>query len=67
MHILKCEVCGSYGLKPVCECGGKRFRVKPARFSLKDAYAKYRRQYKLLNAMPGKALGKAIDKTLNKV
>lgn len=48
MHILKCNRCGSYGLKPICECGGKRYRVKPPRFSLEDRYAEYRRSYKRL-------------------
>lgn len=43
-HILKCEVCGSYGLSEKCSCDGKRVIVRPAKYSLDDKYAKYRRR-----------------------
>ncbi|MCD6589644.1 ribosome biogenesis protein [Candidatus Woesearchaeota archaeon] len=41
--ILKCQNCGSYGLREQCSCGGKRIKVKPAKYSPIDPYAKYRR------------------------
>jgi rRNA maturation protein Nop10 len=45
-HILKCSSCGSYGLKESCQCGAKRERNIPAKFSPDDKYAEYRRQAK---------------------
>lgn len=45
-HILKCENCGSYSLKEECDCGSKRERVRPAKYSPEDKYAKYRRAFK---------------------
>ncbi|MFT4283025.1 MAG: nucleolar RNA-binding Nop10p family protein [Candidatus Woesearchaeota archaeon] len=45
MHILKCESCNNYTLKESC-CSKKTVRVKPARFSPEDKYAKYRRMAK---------------------
>jgi H/ACA ribonucleoprotein complex subunit 3 len=45
-HILKCSVCGSYGLEEICSCGAKREKVAPAKFSPEDKYAEYRRKAK---------------------
>lgn len=45
-HILKCKKCNSYALKELCDCGQKRERVIPAKYSPEDKYAKYRRKYK---------------------
>jgi H/ACA ribonucleoprotein complex subunit 3 len=45
-HILKCPACGSYGLLEACICGGKRERVRPAKYSPDDRYAEYRRRAK---------------------
>lgn len=47
-HILKCTACGRYGLSDDCECGGKRVRVQPPKYSPEDRYASYRRRYKEL-------------------
>jgi H/ACA ribonucleoprotein complex subunit 3 len=45
-HILKCRGCGSYGLTEECECGEKRIRPVPAKYSPEDKYAEYRRRAK---------------------
>ena len=45
-HILKCSVCGSYTMNAKCKCGGKAVISKPAKFSIEDKYAKYRRKAK---------------------
>jgi H/ACA ribonucleoprotein complex subunit 3 len=43
----KCEVCGEYTFKEVCErCGRKTMNPNPPRFSPKDPYGKYRRMMK---------------------
>jgi H/ACA ribonucleoprotein complex subunit 3 len=43
----KCEVCGEYTLKEICErCGRKTMNPNPPRFSPKDPYGKYRRMMK---------------------
>jgi H/ACA ribonucleoprotein complex subunit 3 len=42
MHILKCQKCGKYTLEETCH-NLSTIRVKPARFSPEDKYAKYRR------------------------
>jgi len=45
--IRKCEVCGEYTLKEICEkCGSTTTNPKPPRFSPKDPYGKYRRMMK---------------------
>lgn len=45
--IRKCEVCGEYTLKGVCErCGRATENPVPPRFSPKDPYGKYRRMMK---------------------
>ncbi|MHC1600046.1 MAG: RNA-protein complex protein Nop10 [Candidatus Methanospirareceae archaeon] len=45
--IRKCEVCGEYTLKEICEkCGSVTKNPKPPRFSPKDPYGKYRRMMK---------------------
>ncbi len=46
LHILKCSKCGSYGLKEKCECGLKRSRPKPPKYSPEDKYGSYRRKFK---------------------
>lgn len=49
VSILKCMVCGSYGLSKDCVCGGSRVSPKPPKYSPEDKYASYRRQYKELH------------------
>ncbi|MDI6886123.1 MAG: RNA-protein complex protein Nop10 [archaeon] len=45
--IRKCEACGEYTLKEVCEkCGRVTKNPLPPRFSPKDPYGKYRRMMK---------------------
>jgi H/ACA ribonucleoprotein complex subunit 3 len=45
--IKKCEVCGEYTLKAVCErCGRRTKNPMPPRFSPKDSYGRYRRMMK---------------------
>ncbi|MFH1770223.1 MAG: nucleolar RNA-binding Nop10p family protein [archaeon] len=44
--IIKCEKCGSYGLKQTCECRGKRINPKPPKYSPEDKYGEYRRKTK---------------------
>ena len=46
VHILKCKSCGKYGLEEHCDCGSKKARVEPAKYSPEDKYAEYRRQAK---------------------
>ncbi len=45
--ILKCGKCGRYTMKDICECNGKALTPKPAKFSIEDKYAEYRRKAKL--------------------
>lgn len=45
-HILKCTSCGNYTLKEKCKCGSKAMTPKPAKFSIEDKYASYRRKAK---------------------
>jgi H/ACA ribonucleoprotein complex subunit 3 len=49
-HLLKCLVCGSYGLGIECPCGKKRVSPLPAKFSPEDKYAAYRRKAKAIEA-----------------
>ena len=45
--ILICKICHNYTMKQECsECGGKTVEAKPAKFSLDDKYAAYRREVK---------------------
>ncbi|MHC1611528.1 MAG: RNA-protein complex protein Nop10 [Candidatus Methanospirareceae archaeon] len=45
--IRRCEVCGEYTLKEVCErCGSVTKNPTPPRFSPKDPYGRYRRMMK---------------------
>lgn len=46
VHILKCITCGKYGLTEECDCGSKRVRIEPAKYSPEDKYAEYRRKAK---------------------
>ncbi|MBW2998000.1 RNA-protein complex protein Nop10 [Candidatus Woesearchaeota archaeon] len=46
-HIYKCEKCSNYTLKEEC-CREKTKEIKPAKYSVEDKYAKYRRKYKEL-------------------
>ena len=46
-EILKCGKCGKYTMKDICECGGNALTPKPAKFSVEDKYAEYRRKAKL--------------------
>ena len=45
-HILKCPKCESYSLIEDCSCGAKRLEVKPAKYTVEDKYAHYRREAK---------------------
>jgi len=45
-QILRCNKCGKYSLKKICECGGEFINPKPAKYSKEDKYAKYRLEYK---------------------
>jgi H/ACA ribonucleoprotein complex subunit 3 len=45
-HILKCQKCGSYGLKEVCGCGSIRIEPRPPKYSPMDKYGEYRRKAK---------------------
>ena len=45
-HILKCRECGSYTMSKKCSCGGDAIIVRPAKFSVEDAYGGYRRKAK---------------------
>lgn len=45
MRIMKCVRCGSYTLKDVC-CNEKTISPRPAKFSIEDKYAVYRRKAK---------------------
>jgi len=46
VSILKCPKCNKYGISEQCNCGGKKIRVKPAKYSPDDKYGKYRRMAK---------------------
>lgn len=45
-HILKCLKCNNYGLTEKCDCGEKRVRPKPPKYSPEDKYGGYRRKWK---------------------
>lgn len=45
-HILKCSICNDYTLNEKCKCGSIATTPKPAKFSIEDKYAKYRRKAK---------------------
>lgn len=45
-HILKCERCKSYGITELCNCGGRRVRAIPPKYSPEDKYGEYRRRWK---------------------
>ncbi|MBL7056483.1 nucleolar RNA-binding Nop10p family protein [Candidatus Woesearchaeota archaeon] len=55
LKILKCKKCGDYTLKETCSCNGKAITPKPAKFSLEDKYASYRRKAKL-DSLKGEGL-----------
>ena len=43
-HILKCGDCGQYTMKKECsKCNTKTINPKPAKYSVDDRMAKYRR------------------------
>ena len=44
---MKCQKCHKYTMNDTCECGGKTLTPKPAKFSIEDKYAQYRRKAKL--------------------
>jgi len=46
LKILKCKKCGNYTLKEICSCKERAITPKPAKFSLPDKYASYRRKIK---------------------
>jgi len=47
MHILKCENCRAYTLRDVCgKCKQAAVLSRPAKFSIDDKYADYRRKAK---------------------
>jgi H/ACA ribonucleoprotein complex subunit 3 len=45
-HILKCQMCGKYLLKEICDCGGRAVPPAPPKYSPEDKYAEYRRRVK---------------------
>ena len=45
--IMKCQKCHKYTMNDTCECGGNTLTPKPAKFSVEDKYAQYRRKAKL--------------------
>ncbi|MEK6869412.1 MAG: RNA-protein complex protein Nop10 [Nanoarchaeota archaeon] len=45
--IMKCQKCHKYTMNDTCECSGKTLTPKPAKFSIEDKYAQYRRKAKL--------------------
>lgn len=47
-HILKCTVCSNYTMNEKCKCSATAINPKPAKFSIEDKYAKYRRKAKQL-------------------
>ena len=44
---MKCQKCHKYTMNDTCECGGNTLTPKPAKFSVEDKYAQYRRKAKL--------------------
>ena len=50
-HILKCTVCNNYTMNKLCKCGGTSITTKPAKFSIEDKYAKYRRKAKRIRGI----------------
>ena len=64
-HILKCQNCKSYSLVERCSCGSKRERVKPAKYSPEDKYAKYRRQAKFEESEREERENKSISNNAN--
>lgn len=43
-HLLKCNACKIYTMKPICpQCGEKTLAPKPPKYSPLDKYAHYRR------------------------
>ena len=46
LEILFCESCKKFTLKGTCDCGNKSNQPIPAKFSIDDNYAKYRREAK---------------------
>lgn len=49
-HIKKCPKCGKYTMKVTCsKCNIDTINPKPAKYSINDKYAKYRRKAKELN------------------
>ena len=46
-EVLKCTKCNTYTLKELCpKCKTKTITPKPARFSIKDNFSKYRLKIK---------------------
>ena len=46
-HILKCSKCGKYTMNEICsECNIATVNPKPAKYSVDDKVAKYRREAK---------------------
>lgn len=45
--ISKCQKCGKYTMNDICKCNGKALTPKPAKFSIEDKYADYRRKAKI--------------------
>lgn len=45
--IMRCGKCRKYTMNDICKCGGKALTPKPAKFSIEDKYADYRRKAKM--------------------
>jgi rRNA maturation protein Nop10 len=45
-HILKCQKCGKYTMKPTCSCAGTAVSPRPPKYVPDDKYAEYRRKAK---------------------
>lgn len=47
LHILRCEKCHTYTLKPFCpKCDSETVTPKPAKFSIEDKWGYWRRKAK---------------------
>lgn len=47
VHLMKCSDCSNYTLQPVCpQCSTATQLARPAKFTVHDSYADYRRKAK---------------------
>lgn len=45
-YLKKCPACGRYSLEEKCSCGDETEHAHPAKYSIEDKYAVYRRKAK---------------------